>query len=258
MAEKTKADLLEEITLLETKLDESEARFATSPYATDANYQKEFDRLNKKADKAESELVEIKRRTAVEQAAREQTAIDLKAAEERRAKQFGIENVDQDIHTRFRAMSKPPAGQRDLFGDPATPVFDLRVNLTRYTGGIYLPIATVIEMAQSIGMLTKSQAESLSTELANTNAKVESAGALAQELIDGISSHVDNFYSALSNVVADGDLDDSESGSSESESSEVDGQAPDFDLGTESDGVSGDSDDGQSDSSSNGFFGKLS
>lgn len=256
MADKTKAELLEEI----ERLNETNEQLQNSPLATDANYQKEIQRLTVKAEKAESEVVRLKEKAATEKRDRETLANDRKVAEERKLKQFE-ELPPQNGESRFRMFPKSTGANRDIFGDPTSPVFDMRVNLRNYTGGIFIPVAVVIEAAQSIGMLTKEQSDSIKSELADTTAKVESAGAIAQELVDGISSCVDRFYSDLGNVVASDDPADSKSGESDKDAGKTSGQAPDSDLGKESNGIpSGSIDgsaDGKSESKSPSFFGSL-
>lgn len=254
MAEKTKADLEKEIADLK-------AAAAESPYSSDANYQKEFERLNTKARKAESELEALKKKTRDEKIERENQANDKKAAEDARKAEFGTSKLSQDEHTRFRAYPKAPAGERDIWGDPTSEVFDLGVNLANYSGGLYVPVENVIEMARSIGMLTTDQANDLQLELDSTKAQVESSGRFAKDLLDGITSHVDDFYRNLSNVGSDDVSAVSDSGNSGSGNGEIAGQASDADKREESDGIPSGSNDSKSKSDGSGtpsLFGSLS
>lgn len=251
MAESTKAELLEENEGLKQEIELLNTQISSSPFANDANYQREIERLTKKSDKAESELKAIKQKSEIEKQERETIAADRKKAEEQRLAEFGIA-VDQDHHTRFRKYNRVPSGQRDIFGDSSSSVFNLGVELSRYSGGLYVPVDVVIEMGRSIGMLTKDEADAIKSELTKTNAKVEAAGALAQELIHGITSRVDHFYSSLDSVVPLVG-----NGISESESNDEDaGQANGSDKGVESTGIPADSKDSDGTDSDGTLFGK--
>jgi hypothetical protein len=261
------AELKDEIERLRVENEALNQQIATSPFATDGNYQREFDRLTRRADSAEAELDQLKKRVRDEAIERDNQENDRKAAEEARLSQFRTEDVVQDENTRFRVLGKVPAGQRDIFGDPTTEgVVTFGVNFNRYTGGLYVPVSVVIEVAQSIGMLTKEQSENLTTELKVATAKNESAGRLAEELLDGIQTCVDDFYSALDDVLDPDVSDDSNSEESNEESDgiaiEPAGQTHDTNVSEESDGVSSSSNDSESKpesetSTSTGIFGQL-
>lgn len=223
MAEPTRSEILAEKKELEKELEELKsenesikADLEKSPHSNDANYEREIDRLQKKSEKAESELKALREKTEQEQRERETIADDIRREEERRLAQFGI-SVTQNEHTRFRISPKPPRGQRDIFGDPESEVVNLGVELQDYNGGLYVPVSVIIEIGQSIGMLTKEQAFDLNEELNKTNAKVEATGALSQELISGITARVDHFYSSLDSVISR----DSNAVSGEPESAET-------------------------------------
>lgn len=241
MADKNRAELEAENAELQEKITSLAKEISDNPLSNDGNFQKELSRVNRQKEKALSDLEALRLRVRDEAIERETIANDAIAAEKARLKEFGISKVNQDHHTRFRALPKSPGGQRDIFGDPTSPVFDLGVEFQYYNGGIYIPVQTVIEMAQSIGMLTEDQANDLNLELSTVKSQVEMAGAFAQELVDGISSHVDNFYSNLAGVVNLGANDVSDAESDDSNAGESAGQTPDANVGTKPAGVSADS-----------------
>ena len=214
MAEPTKAEIAAELEELRAEHDnfkvdyeDMKTKYESSPYATDANYQRELERLNKGLQTAQAELKALREKTDREQYERDQIANDRRIEEERIAKQFGTTSVEQSEHTRFRLYSQAPRGQRDIFGDPNSEVFDLGIEFDGYYGGLYLPLNTVVEIGRSVGMLTKEQADELKRDLAIKKAQVERAGDLAQELTNGIQANIDNFFTQLDSVVPDSNSD---------------------------------------------------
>jgi len=249
---KTKAEL-------EVEIAELREQLAQPIYSQEENYQKEFQRLTRKAETAESEKKALEIRMRDEALARETIRQDKEAEEARRLAEFGT-SIRQDEHTRFRILQKAPAGQRDIFGDPTTEVVDLGIELQGYYGGVYIPKAVIVEIGLSIGMLTSEQADELKSELHKTKATVESAGAIAQELLNGITTHVHDFYSALGNVVVDDVSDVSKSGEADSGTGEPIRQAPDTNVSAEPNGISGSANDPESEPDESGtgsFFAKL-
>jgi hypothetical protein len=119
------------------------------------------------------------------------------------------------------------------------------VDLSYFSGPVQIEAHIIIEMAQSIGMLTVEESEKLRADLAFSKAKNEQAAQLATELTDGISVLTDKFYADLDNVVYDDDpsseTDYEESESVDSDVDKTDGQADGDNSGEESDGVSDDS-----------------
>ena len=250
MADKTKAELeaeLNEVTERNSELESINVEYKNQ-LATRIDttwYEREMERLGKKADSAEGELKALKEKNHLQEIEREVIANDAKTKRDREMSKFGT--PDQNEHTRFRLLEKAPIGQRDIFGDPTTPVFDLGRNLTGYTGGVYIPVSVVIEAGISIGMLTAEQASKLKEEFELTKSKVESAGTLASELSNGIAELVDRFYYGLNNNVVGGDHRDSGAESASKDAGENAGQADGSESNDESNGVPGnssDSDDG--------------
>lgn len=251
MADKTKAELEADIVALKAQL-------ADVPDIS--HYESEIDRLTRLNKEIVQEKDEFKIRLENDVREREIIAEDRRKADEAKAAQFKKLKIDQSEHTRFRIYGRPPAGQRDIFGDPTSVVVNLGVELNRYTGGLFVPLPVIIEIGQSIGMLTREQATELKTELSNTAAQVESAATLATELRFGIEKLVDRFYSDLDTVVSDV----SDSGSESESGNEIAGQASDAGVGEESAGIPSGSDNSESDDGINGhepvaggFFGNL-
>jgi hypothetical protein len=165
-------------------------------------------------------LKALKDKIQQEQIERDTIAEDKRRAEEAIMKQYG-HSVNQNEHTRFRLLGHAPTGQRDIFGDPNSEVFDLGVDLQDFWGGIYLPLNVVIEMAQSVEMLTKEQANELKAELELKTKQVNKASDLAQELINGVSANIDSFFAGIDSVILDdNESDENESGASGTDSSE--------------------------------------
>lgn len=248
MADKTKAELEAENAALRKQIEDAPDQ---------GHLESEIERLNNKVKDVVQEKDEYKVRLENDIREREVIAEDQRKAEEAKAAQFKTLKIDQNEHTRFRISGRPPAGQRDIFGDPTSIVANLGVELQRYSGGLYVPISVVIEIGQSIGMLTREQAAELNTELENTRAKVESAGTLATELSNGIQELVDRFYSDLDSVVSDVP----DAGSEADAGNEIAGQASDNGGSEESTGIPAGANDtesvDESRAESTGFFGNL-
>lgn len=258
MADKTKAQLESENEELNDKVDELTEKLGERFDAT--HYELEINRIKAKLEKEESEHSALKVKVRDEKAERETLENDRIERERQELAQFGIV-TQQDEHTRFRVLAKAPSGQRDIFGDPVSEVVDLGITFTDFNGGVYVPLSIFIEVGQSIGMLTKEQADELNTELSNTKAKVEFAGNHAKELVSGIDSLVGQFFADLDSVTDSDSSDRSDANETESESDENSGQTPDPDLGSESTGISDGSDNSESDNgnetSGTGFFSNL-
>lgn len=136
--------------------------------------------------------------------------------------------------SRFKLLDKPPLYPfYDVVNQaPEGPVFDLGVDLEFYSGPIYIRRDHLEEMARSLGMLTKEEADSLREEnqrLLDNNKKLPKA---IKELRDGINDLVDAFSSGDTDngpgSVSDSetyDSDSSESGKGERETSQDAGQA---------------------------------
>lgn len=160
---------------------------------------------------------------------------DVKKKEEQEKLPFQTE------HTRFRLLPGPY--QRDIFGNVGVPVFDLGVTLDFYSGHVDIPLNVVVEMAQSIGMLTTEQAEELKLELKVEKAKNEAAGNLGNILVDGIHSLIGDFNVNLDSVgVAsrEAELAETNVGNKDAEDA---GQSSGDDAGKESGGVPDDNAD---------------
>lgn len=205
-------------------------------------YTKEIDRLNKENSLLKGDLQSRKEKEYV---LKRERATIKKDQEAELAHTLGMYN--QSAHTRFRLLDRPARGL-DIFGNPDTPVFDLGVTLDYFSGPVYVPAQVVIEMAQSIYMLTVEDSEKLRQELAFSKAKNEKAAVLGTELTDGISDLVNRFYTDLDSLVVDSSDDDEGESESDGKSNGADGKSDensgqaDGDNSVEkSDGVSDDS-----------------
>ena len=144
----------------------------------------------------------------------ENQQFEIKAQIEHRAReQKERENIDRDRAEAKRVEQMPwqspiasyrvmPHGiNRDIWNDSGRPVFDTGINLDSFTGVVYLPVVKIIEMARSIGMLTKEDSDALIETYEKEKAKNEFAANESKELIRGISELVDRFDANLASFV---------------------------------------------------------
>lgn len=125
----------------------------------------------------------------------ERAAIDHDRVETER-----IENMPwQSPIASYKVM--PHGMNKDIWNDSGRPVFDTGIDLENFTGIVYLPVVKIIEMARSIGMLTKEDSDKLIETYEKEKAKNEFAAIEAKELIRGISELVDRFDGNLAGFV---------------------------------------------------------
>lgn len=192
----------------------------------DTFYNKEIEGLKKRAEKAEAETKRIQAKVDKDSRERELNNEDAQKKEKARIAEIKRStSITQSEHTRFRALEKVPAGQRDVFGNTDSPVINMGVEFDRYRGGLYLPVPTVIEIAQSLGMLTKADSEALFTSEADANARASASTKFAKELQDGINSLIGEFNDKLSAIVADVPVGDEEPDDGETKSAKASGKA---------------------------------
>jgi chromosome segregation ATPase len=272
MADKTKAELEKENVEISDQLIELQKKYdqVNNDLArlNDAGlhdlswYQREIDRLSKKLATTESNLKGYEEKKRLQE-----IEADVIRQDKERIQKAELLPYNQSEHTRFRLRDRP--SKLNIMGTPDGPVFDLGVDLSYFSGPVQIEAHIIIEMAQSIGMLTVEESEKLRADLAFSKAKNEQAAQLATELTDGISVLTDKFYADLDSVVYDDDpssetdyLDESsesDSGngtesSADNGADKADGQADGDNSGEKSDGVSDDS--GNADDSDDGY-GKL-
>lgn len=255
MAEQTKAELEAELKETKAKLTEAEKKngelagtitgYESAGIHDLSWYGKEIDRLGKALEVSEANLKGLKEKKHREEIDGKVIKDDAKREKERELVQY-----NQSEHTRFRLRERP--SRLNIFGNPDGPVFDLGVDLSYFNGPVQVPASVVVEMGQSIGMLTVEESEQLKENLAFATAKNEKAALLATELTDGIAVLTDKFYADLDSVVYDDDEDSDgepkesapDSGNAnvnDSDSAKNDGQADGDNSKPKSDGVSNDS-----------------
>lgn len=172
--------------------------------------------------------------------------VKVKANDEKAAVKLSLREYNQSAHTRFRLTDTPI--KLDIFGQPDTPVFDCGVNLSMYDGPIYLPLAIVVEMAQSIGMHTEEQVASLKASLSLAEKKINRAVELTKELTNvTIQNIADEFSNSLDTVIVDSSVSDNGKSEADSgnavDSSKTGGQASGDNSLEKSDGISNGSGD---------------
>lgn len=188
-------------------------------------FTREIDGEKKKTEKAlakvktlEEKIAKDKRESAINEA-------DALRIEEARIEEIRKNTTIQSEHSRFRVLPRVPSGERDLFGDPTTEVFDTGVYYSGFYGGIYLPVATVVEMGQSIGMLTAEDSNALKNHSIESTNRADRAPLLAKELQDGIDRLIGAFNDELDSATPDVSVGDENTGVGESESDSPTGQA---------------------------------
>ena len=238
MADKTKADLEEELRVVRHHLDEANKENQlmkeaggmdlTTWHSRIKDQEAEIERLKQEVKLRDERMNEWK----LEQKAKEQ---DAKAKHERETRPYQTE------HTRFRLLPGPYL--RDIFGNVGVPVFDLGVTLDHYSGHVDIPLDVVVEMAQSIGMLTADQADELNKQLETEKAKNEAAAQLGSILAGGIHNLVGDFHSSLDSVGIPANPQGHTDGTDSDESAESagldDSDAADADAGNDGDADNG-------------------
>lgn len=204
-------------------------------------YQLENEKLRRELEIAKADLDSVEERKR-QQKIEEQVKLHDVITEE--AKTAGV--FKQTEHTRFRVNAKPET--RDIFGDVTNPVFDLGVEMVGHYGKIEVPVNAVIEMAQSIHMLTEEQAEILKQERDFAIAKANVAPKLAGELTDGITALVDRFYRGLDSAdIVSGSDSETDSGTASLTDGNTGDSVSAFGSITKSDGIKSLEGNGQAD-----------
>lgn len=100
---------------------------------------------------------------------------------------------------RFILMDKPMASPFSdiVTGTPEGPVFDLSVDLEYYSGVGYLKVEHVEEMAHTLGMITKVEADALLRRIEELNAEVLNIPREVESLKDGLSELVADFLNRV-------------------------------------------------------------
>lgn len=133
--------------------------------------------------------------------------------------------------SRFLIWDKPMAYPKfDLITrdtDPG-PVFDMNVDLSSYDGSVYIKVEHIVEMARSVGMLTKAEADRLRAENDELRRQINKLPKAQEELKDGLDDLTARFYASI-NTISDstGDnSDDSAQNDRESQTAESDAIKP--------------------------------
>ena len=104
------------------------------------------------------------------------------------------------ISSRFLVWPKPLSYpfydlvNRDT--DPG-PVFDLAVELSDYSGSVYLRVDTVIEMARVLGMATTAEVSVLKAHIDSLESQIGKLPQAQEELKNGLASLVSKFHTDL-------------------------------------------------------------
>lgn len=233
MATETKSELEEK---LAAALEENQ-KLKDAGMMDLSEYIQKIDKLTKENEKKGHEIDNLKENWARELREREILAQDTKNKEHEDKLPY------QTHHTGYRLLPRPY--KLDIFGDVGRPVFDLGVTLDNYSGHVDIPMQVVVEMAQSIGMLTLDQAEELNKDLEVERARNEAAGRLGNILASGIGDLVSQFGSGLSAIdhtaleeklARDNANDENDSSSDDEGSGNVSAESDDSESGDDSTG----------------------
>lgn len=104
--------------------------------------------------------------------------------------------MERKLSSRFLVWPQPLSYPGyDLINRDTSPgdVFDLGIEMSDYSGGVYLAVPHVIEMAQHIGMATVEEADAMRQEIADLKAQINRLPKAEENLKDGIDSLVSQF-----------------------------------------------------------------
>lgn len=125
------------------------------------------------------------------------------------------------VSSRFLIRERPTAYPHyDLIlQDSQGPVFDLNVDCDSYDGHVYIRFEHIEEMARTLGMVTKEDAEALNQKIAELSEKIERLPKAQEELKSGLDDLTARFFDSIN--TAD-DSDDSEPSVGNQGASELD------------------------------------
>jgi hypothetical protein len=110
---------------------------------------------------------------------------------------------EQFVSSRFLLWDRPLAYPKfDLIDRDTDPgeVFDLSVELDNYDGSVYLKTRHIIEMARSLGMMTKDEADKLRADNAELRRQINKLPVVQEELKSGLDDLVAKFFARLNSV----------------------------------------------------------
>lgn len=101
---------------------------------------------------------------------------------------------------RFVLLDKPASHPFSdiVLGTPEGPVFDLSVDLEYYSGVAYLKAEHVEEMAHTLGMVTKAEADELRAKITQLEVEKDSLPPHVESLVHGIGAVIDIYRHATS------------------------------------------------------------
>lgn len=104
--------------------------------------------------------------------------------------------------------------------DPG-PVFDLGVELDSYDGSLYIKPEHIVEMARTLGMMTKHDADKLREENKELRRQINKLPVVQEELKDGLDNLVAKFFASLNSVDPEPDSNSSDATPDDRESAEA-------------------------------------
>lgn len=118
------------------------------------------------------------------------------------------ESNEEFVSSRFLLWEKPLAHPYfDLVTRDTSPgqVFDLGVDLSSYDGSVYIKPEHIIEMARTLGMLTKDDAQKLRAENAELRRQINKLPRVQEELKVGLDDLVAKFFASLNSLDSSSD-----------------------------------------------------
>ena len=103
------------------------------------------------------------------------------------------------------------------------PVFDLNIDLEGYDGSVYIKPEHIVEMARTLGMLTKESADKLRAENAELRRQINKLPRVQEELKVGLDDLVAKFFVSLNTIDSEPDDNSNPEPQDNREAKEADG-----------------------------------
>lgn len=132
------------------------------------------------------------------------------------------------VSSRFLLWDRPLAYPKfDLINRDTSPgpVFDLAVELDSYDGSVYIKPEHIIEMARTLGMLTKEEADKIRAENTELRRQINKLPVAQEELKRGLDDLTASFFASL-NTLDSEPVDSSDNESQDDRESEESDKPP--------------------------------
>lgn len=112
------------------------------------------------------------------------------------------------VSSRYLLWDKPMAHPFfDIIHRDTSPgqVFDLNIDLDSYDGSVYIKVQDIVEMARSVGMMTKEEADKLREENKELRRQINKLPVVQEELKSGLDDLVAKFFARLNSIDSESD-----------------------------------------------------